>query len=300
MLDDREKNGQVSDAELDALLAKWAEAEMEPPARFHEQTMARLRAEVQAEQSHKKVVSIFSKKKQWMSIAAAAVLVLCCIPVVQAQFGSNMTNPAYEIAESRKAEGADSVASVRITEQEKLSAESVAEDASDEKTMAQNLPNQNKTRNTDSNTTDDANAAAGTPNVEQSQADISFAQSENDTDEAAYHEDSQASSDGSQAPAVAMFRLDGPESAAVQGRMIEETAEERQAKAQSYQQALEKLRKQLQEAEELLEEYEKKFQAEPDNTELPDQMEELRDNMNTLQKEIKELEALVAKTSTQQ
>ena len=50
---DKDKNRNVSDAELDALLAAWAEAEMEPPAGFHEQTMKRLHAEAQPKKKKK-------------------------------------------------------------------------------------------------------------------------------------------------------------------------------------------------------------------------------------------------------
>ncbi len=89
------KIGNVSDAELDALLAEWAEGEMEPPIGFHAQTMKRLRAEArpQAQKAAKKqnnVVSLFAKHKRWTSVAAAAVLMLVCIPVVQGQLSDNV------------------------------------------------------------------------------------------------------------------------------------------------------------------------------------------------------------------
>ena len=84
------KNGNVSDAQLDALLAEWAEAEIEPPAGFHEQTMKRLRAEVQPAKKNN-VISLFAKNRRWTSIAAAAVLMLFCVPVVQGQLGGDVT-----------------------------------------------------------------------------------------------------------------------------------------------------------------------------------------------------------------
>ena len=88
---DKHKNGNVSDADLDALLAEWAEAEIEPPAGFHEQTMKRLRAEAQPVKKNN-VISLFAKNRRWTSIAAAAVLMLFCVPVVQGQLGQNPTD----------------------------------------------------------------------------------------------------------------------------------------------------------------------------------------------------------------
>ena len=82
MADDKETSSKpVNDEALDALLAQWAEAELEPPVGFHERTMERLRQEQRTASENKKkrnVISLFVKKKKWMSAAAAAVLVLCC------------------------------------------------------------------------------------------------------------------------------------------------------------------------------------------------------------------------------
>lgn len=90
---DKQKNGNVSDAQLDALLAEWAEAEIEPPAGFHEQTMKRLREEVQPKKKNN-VITLFAGNKRWTSIAAAAVLMLFCVPVVQGQLGDDATGQA--------------------------------------------------------------------------------------------------------------------------------------------------------------------------------------------------------------
>ena len=90
---DKDKNRNVSDAELDALLAAWAEAEVEPPAGFHEQTMKRLHAEAQPKKKNN-VITLFAGKKRWTSIAAAAVLMLFCVPVVQWQLGGDATSQA--------------------------------------------------------------------------------------------------------------------------------------------------------------------------------------------------------------
>ena len=299
----KDKNGQIGEEDLDALLARWAEAEIEPPADLHAQTMARLRVEAQPKKPNK-VVSIFLKKKKWMSVAAAAVLVLCCIPVVQAQFGGNMANPVYDMAASQQAESADSEAAAQTTENVTATAKQtpVAE------ANTQNI-DQNEARKTERKAVNDTVAPADTPDTASSNAaitvpDVSSDQSGNRSGSADFSEKSQEPAVGSQAPAIAMFSLEHSEDSAVQNdakvRSITEDLDDLQAKAQSYQQALEELQQQLQDAEKKLKEYDEKLQAEPDNPELPDQIKELQDTIDTLKKEIKELQALVAETSTQQ
>lgn len=43
-----------------------------------------------------KLISLFAGRKKWMSAAAAAVLVLCCIPVVQGQLGGTGDQPVID------------------------------------------------------------------------------------------------------------------------------------------------------------------------------------------------------------
>lgn len=112
---DKQKNGNVSDAQLDALLAEWAEAEIEPPAGFHEQTMKRLREEVQPKKKNN-VITLFAGNKRWTSIVAAAVLMLFCVPVVQGQLSGDATSQArnadmaaqqMQVAQNTEAETGD-------------------------------------------------------------------------------------------------------------------------------------------------------------------------------------------------
>ena len=123
MLDDREEKNinqignMVEDAELDALLAQWAEAEVELPDGFHESLMQRLQAEPSVAQPKKgKLIALserFANKKVWVSTVAAAALVLCCIPVVQ-QYQENVANlggtaQVYELQKSRSVEADDTL-----------------------------------------------------------------------------------------------------------------------------------------------------------------------------------------------
>ena len=78
----------ISDADLDLLLAEWAEAEVELPENFHESVMTRLRAEQnrQTPQKNGPIVSLsewFANKKTWVPAVAVAALVLCCLPILQ-------------------------------------------------------------------------------------------------------------------------------------------------------------------------------------------------------------------------
>jgi hypothetical protein len=92
---------ELTDEELDSMLAQWADAELELPEGFHESVMMRLCAEqdcqqiqsAQAPQQKGKIVSLaerFANKKAWVSTIAAAALVLCCLPVLQ----DRQENPA--------------------------------------------------------------------------------------------------------------------------------------------------------------------------------------------------------------
>lgn len=84
---------ELTEEELDSMLAQWADTELDVPEGFHESVMMRLRAEeskqtqtVQALQQKGKIVSLaerFANKKVWISTIAAAALVLCCLPVLQ-------------------------------------------------------------------------------------------------------------------------------------------------------------------------------------------------------------------------
>ena len=85
---------ELTDEELDSMLAKWADTEIDVPEGFHESVMMRLRAEedrkptqaAQVPQQKGKMVSLaerFANKKAWLSTIAAAALVLCCLPVLQ-------------------------------------------------------------------------------------------------------------------------------------------------------------------------------------------------------------------------
>ena len=83
----------LTEEELDSMLAQWADTELDVPEGFHESVMMRLRAEeskqtqtVQALQQKGKIVSLaerFANKKVWISTIAAAALVVCCLPVLQ-------------------------------------------------------------------------------------------------------------------------------------------------------------------------------------------------------------------------
>lgn len=90
-------NMEPSDEALDALLAQWAETEIEPPADFHQNVMSRLRQEtVKPAGRQNNVIPLFVAHKKW--VAAAAVVALCCIPVLHGLPGSKSEEPQAELA----------------------------------------------------------------------------------------------------------------------------------------------------------------------------------------------------------
>ncbi len=106
----------IDDAELDFMLAEWAEAEVDLPEGFHDTVMTRLRTETAAQRSAKKGVIIslaerFGNKKAWVSTIAAAALVLCCLPVLQNQHNVlfNVDNNASETYEMQSRNNDSSV-----------------------------------------------------------------------------------------------------------------------------------------------------------------------------------------------
>jgi len=89
MIEHKNYEPNITDAELDLLLAEWAETEIDVPDGFHENLMVRLRAEKQTTQAPQKkgiLISLserLTNKKAWTSAVAAAALVLCCLPILQ-------------------------------------------------------------------------------------------------------------------------------------------------------------------------------------------------------------------------
>ena len=66
----------MEDKELDNLLAKWAQEEMEVPFDVHEKTMQRIRREARRQ-----------KTKRWSSLAAVAAVCCLCVPLAVTQAG---------------------------------------------------------------------------------------------------------------------------------------------------------------------------------------------------------------------
>ena len=80
MSDDKKKREEaVGEDALDVLLARWAEAEIEPPAGFHEQTMGRLR-EIQQQKKRNCPDTSCKEKKMDVSCSGggAGVMLYSC------------------------------------------------------------------------------------------------------------------------------------------------------------------------------------------------------------------------------
>ena len=268
---DKQKNGNVSDAQLDALLAEWAEAEIEPPAGFHEQTMKRLREEVQPKKKNN-VITLFAGNKRWTSIAAAAVLMLFCVPVVQGQLGGDATSQARN-----------------------------ADMAAQQMQVAQNTDAET---GDDKNTEVDADKQYNRATAEQKQAESSgkqtlmnavtvpeAVQDGNGTEIAV----AQPSLHDEQLPMTAAFSPDEEELAAEAGNS---RMSENQPAAYSYrmadgqdEEALETLEQKLKDLEDLLQEYQVQLTENPDDANLQELIAEQQKAIDELKEKIEQMKS---------
>lgn len=122
--DINKKKEQLSDEELNRVLARWAKGEVPLPEDFHPKVMAELERQ-RALQQEEKGAPFFLKKKTWLSVAAAAVFAVLCIPVVQTQFGEAPTDttdrrPVQQVATNDKADSdilLDDIGDNRLTDE---------------------------------------------------------------------------------------------------------------------------------------------------------------------------------------
>ena len=286
MSDDKKKREEaVGEDALDVLLARWAEAEIEPPAGFHEQTRGRLR-EIQ-QQKKETVLTRLVRKKRWMSAAAAAVLVLCCIPVVQGQFGHDITENKMDmrqeevkqeeqafVTQDKNGESQEAIGdAAQKSDTQRTQKDEQPKVSGEEKTF-QDAVKQEVTAPVSAQTKDSAVDAAA--------SEASFIGDENDNQ------------------GIAAYSLDVPEGESEldtllkKGRSVSEKLDEALVNAQSYQDALEDLTSQLEDAQQKLQECDEKLQHEPENSQLQEQIDDLKANIETLKKEIEQMKELLA------
>ncbi|MBR5319021.1 MAG: hypothetical protein IKU46_05440 [Peptococcaceae bacterium] len=286
MLDDSYKNGQVSDAELDALLAKWAEEEIEPPAGFHEQTMKRLRAEqiLQVQPMKKNtIITLFAKQRRWTSIAAAAVLMLFCVPMVQGQFGSDATESIsqQQMQVDRSTEGK---AETDITADS--SSRSGASDGAASASMGKNQPVSPAQTEQSAGAAPDSNVL----NKDAVMRAVAITESENTgagNDNIAV---AQMPMEGEDVPLVAAFSLEDGENAADNSRtrMAPEPQEEFSCAA-GEDETLETLEQKLNDLQDMMAQYQAQLEENPDDTNLQELVKEQQKAMEELKKKIEEM-----------
>lgn len=77
---------EITDIELEQMLACWVTEDINVPDDLHFNVMQQLRTEQQTSfQQHGKVsfLHCFVHKKTWVSVIAAATLMICCLPILQ-------------------------------------------------------------------------------------------------------------------------------------------------------------------------------------------------------------------------
>lgn len=316
--DKKEIVNQISDEALDALLTQWAEDEIAPPAGFHAKTMERLRMEQQNKNSTRQkrnVISFFVQKKKWMSVAAAAVLVLFCIPVVQAQFGGNKVEPIYNSTQKQ----AQSVNNTGIEEQE----DSVIKDQDTMKTEGapadspvSSVKNIDESKATPKETQTAQNSQANLSRTDEvNKTNVKAAIPANDTSnqstitESPTDQNAVTQTIDPQAPAAIFYSMDGEDTAVgngdenqgllQQGRSVGVTEDQTGADITSYQASLEELEPKLEKLQKELDENNEKLTENPDDKEIRGKIDDLQEEFDLLKKEIEQLKSLVAEAEEQ-
>lgn len=297
----KNNNAQITDEALDAMLAQWAEAEIEPPADFHARTMERLRREQQkieeskAKQQKNNVIPFFARKKKWMSAAAAAVLVLCCIPVVQAQMGGSDRNPAYDALPGQTRIASDNDVT---TEYSNTVEDNTAEQKSDLKKGIFSSKADKVKNDTESQQAAGDSVSKGGDVIQQSPVNTDKtvkADNTNMQQPNVLETPQPAALEGNEQPAaIAAFNLEDEDlSDSKQVRNVDEALQQTADKVASYKDALTELTLKLEEVQKDLEEADAKLQAEPDNAELKKEVKDLQDHIDTLKKEIEQMKKLI-------
>lgn len=285
--------GQISDEALDALLAQWAEAEIAPPAGFHEKTMERLRSlETTEKKQNGKLISLFAGRKKWMSAAAAAVLVLCCIPVVQGQLGGTGDQPVIDTLPGQ------------TTVVEQKAAEEAAETETQQDVSAPNeavtqakqqVPQDNQYRYQC-----EYHQVQEQPVQQPTAEDTAPVQNQQPQNMTVEDTDTVANDADVSAQPIAAYSMD-EEQPVVSGvlqttkteRGVTATAEQLQEDLTCYEDAIAALTDNIETLQQKIAEYDAQLQNEPDNTELQKELDALKEELKVHQKEIENLEGLV-------
>lgn len=290
------------DEALDALLAQWAETEIEPPADFHQNVMSRLRQEAGKPAGRQnRIVYLFAAHKRWA--AAAAVVALCCIPVLHGLSGTGAQEPQAEMAmateslyDSREAAPAES---------DNVAVEAPAADVqpdTEEKAPAGGILSQvtkkiGATRN--ENTVTEKQQVTVAPVEPEAPVQIASARGAAAPETVAEPE----------AAATPMMAAAGPEDGVAVMSVEEEEPVSAQPEqnismapmnADTYRKALEDLQKQLTEAQTALEATLKQLEQDQNSTELQVRATEQTQQVNTLKKEIERMQKLLDEAIAQQ
>ena len=291
-------NMEPSDEALDALLAQWAETEIEPPADFHQNTMKRLRQEAGKPAGRQNnIIPLFATHKKW--VAAAAVLVLCCIPVIQGQLGTKAEEPQAELAMAT--ESLYDSGEAAPAESDRVEVEAPAADVqpdTEEKAPAGGILSQVTQK---IGVTKKENAVT---EKQQETAPADTAPIQIASARGAVAPEPAAEPDEAAIPAVAS--LEGEEGIAVMSveeepaPAPEENVSVAAINADMYRDALTNLQKQLEEAQLTLAETLKQLEQDADNLELQNKAAEQTQVVSTLKKEVERMQKLLDEAIAQQ
>jgi len=301
MSDDKQKRGaEISDAQLDELLAQWAAEEIAPPDGFHEALMARLQKTASSQETNPPLaIKKFPVKKRWMSVAAAAVLVLCCLPVVQNQFGGTATGLSAQQSQNQMViapeEGMNDVTSTEPALSTKQVPETTqtpaAADASG--SLQGQTPRTTAEQKTSGVLADQDLGSGVAKNETVTQNSAEFSQSSKDGAAENVPEDQPSATNNLEEEA--MLESSMPETHQIQERAIPEGQSD--TIAGSYQAAIDELWEQIEDLQRDLETCQQALQQTPDDEALSAQVSDLQKQIDAREKEIAQLEQLQTEAS---
>ena len=227
-----------------------------------------------------------------MSAAAAAVLVLCCIPVVQGQLGGTVDQPMIDTLPGQttmvEQKAAEEATGAEVQQDVLCSNEAV--------TQAKQQAPQTTNTDTSANTNQVQEQSVQQPTAE----DTALDQNQQVQGVAAENTDTVASDADANAQPIAAYSMD-EEQPAVSGvlqttkteRGVTATAEQLQEDLTCYEDAIAVLTDNIETLQQKIAEYDAQLQNEPDNTELQKELDALKEELKVHQKEIENLEGLV-------
>lgn len=302
-----EKKSLDIEEKLDDMLVRWANEEIELPEGFHDDFMKKLRAEQIKEQPKKKqpVICYMMRYKRWLSVAAAAVILLGCMPILQHFAKNDFTQDNYvalpqqsdeqeEASEEKNAKENESAQALDTKKEDLSMKETTVEEKVDtaitQKQMVEEGQENTSKRIVEKSTQQPQSKAAQT----KSTTENSTQQAETDD-----HETIGVPTTEYGLAATALQTMDGTEQKAVAGTQEMDSVNSIPEKDDtSYTEAIQQLAAELEEMQQSLKDCQEALEKDPQNEEQKKMKKELEEKIRLRKIEIQYLESLIQNTNT--